>query len=203
MKWDEFSPYVMPYVIGCPIPTMVHHVKMAAIEFFRRTAAYSRTLDTSYTYGQASIDIEPLDSQTKISRLLSVTVDGRDFDLLEPGDGKRLMTDESTREFAFTNDLLTLTINPLQARQIPVVIDAVLVPRMDAATLSDEVAPLYAQDIAYGALSAIQRLPNQKFTNANEASVNFTIFNSRIATVAAKVSRGNAASKTRPVRRYC
>ena len=37
MKWEDFGPFVLPYVVGCPLPTMVHHVRLAANEFCKRT----------------------------------------------------------------------------------------------------------------------------------------------------------------------
>lgn len=203
MKWADFAPYVMPYVLGCPVPVLVHHVRLASIEFFRRTNAFTRTLDAVYTYGQPSVDIEGYDGETSVSRILAVTVDGREFDLIEPRSGMALLRDDSSREFAFTQDMLTLIINPLQERRLPVVIDAALVPNMTSLGLSDEVAVLYASDIAPGVVSSIQRLPGQKFTNAGEAELNARMFDRRISTTCAKVQRGSAASRTRPQRLYC
>ena len=203
MKWADFAPYVMPHVLGCPVPVLVHHARLASIEFFRRTNAFTRTLDAVYTYGQPSVDIEGYDSETSVSRVLAVTVDGREFDLIEPRSGMALLRDDSRREFAFTQDMLTLTINPLQARRLPVVIDAALVPSLTSLGLNDDVARLYVSDIATGVISSIQRLPGQKFTNAGEAELNARLFEHRISTTCAKVQRGSAASRTRPQRHYC
>lgn len=203
MKWADFAPYVMPHVSGCPIPVLEHHAKLAAIDFLRRTSAYVRTLETAYTYGQQDVEIEEYDSTTTISRIMAVTVGGRNFDIVQPGEGMRLLRDESTAEFVFSMDLSTLTINPLQERRIPVVIDAALIPRLDASVLNDEVALMYAQDIACGAIASIQMLPGQKFSNPQLSVVHHNAFDNRITTVAAKAHRGHAASITRPARRYC
>ena len=52
MKWSDFGPYVLPHVIGCPDPTMEQHVRLAAIEFFRRTLSWREVLDAVLTDGE-------------------------------------------------------------------------------------------------------------------------------------------------------
>ena len=66
MKWSDFSPYVLPHVIGCPDPTMEQHVRLAAIEFFRRTLSWREVLDSVLTDGTERVELEaPTGAQVK------------------------------------------------------------------------------------------------------------------------------------------
>lgn len=45
MIWADFFPYVLPAVPNCPDPVLEHHVRLAAIEFCRRTLCWQQILD--------------------------------------------------------------------------------------------------------------------------------------------------------------
>ena len=77
MKWLDFSPYVLPYVIGCPDPTMEMHARLAAIEFFRRTLSWREVLDAVLTDGTERVELE-LPSGAQVIKIKSVEVAGHD-----------------------------------------------------------------------------------------------------------------------------
>lgn len=45
MIWADFFPYVLPAVRGCPEPVAEHHIRLAAIDFCRRTLCWQQLLD--------------------------------------------------------------------------------------------------------------------------------------------------------------
>lgn len=196
MKWSDFSPYVLPYVIGCPEPTLGMHVKLAAIEFFRRTLSWREVLDSVPAEGFELVDIEP-PSQTQVIKIKSVSVDGRDFPLVETTHGSELSRTDAGREFAFSRDNRTLAIYPIQTAGTPVVAEAALAPSITANTLPDALAQQHMQDIAHGAIASLKRIPGQVFTDPAGAQEQQALFERRIATIAAKHSRGLMAAKMR------
>ena len=194
MKWLDFSPYVLPYVIGCPDPTLEMHARLAAIEFFRRTLSWREVLDPIPAEGSELVELEaPM--QTQIIKVKSVCVDGRDFQLVEATHGSELS--RTGRELAFTRDNRTLVIYPIQAIGAPVVVEAALAPSITASTMPDALAHHHMQDIAHGAIASLKRIPGQVFTDPAGAQEQQALFERRITTIAAKYSRGLMAAKMR------
>lgn len=196
MKWSDFGPYVLPYAFGCPDPTMEQHVRLAAIEFFRRTLAWREVLDAVQADGTELVEVEP-PSQTQIIKIKSVAVDGQEFPLVETSHGMALSRGSPGREFAFTHDGRTLSVYPLQASGASVVVDAALAPSITSTSLPDVLALQHMQDIAHGAIASLKRFPGQPFTDPNGAQEQQALFERRISAVAAKHSRGLMAAKLR------
>lgn len=196
MKWLDVSPYVLPYVIGCPAPTLEMHARLAGIEFFRRTLSWREVLDSIPAEGSEFVELEaPM--QTQIIKVKSVSVNGRDFPLVETTHGSELSRTETGREFAFTRDNRTLVIYPIQAIGTPVVVEAALAPSITSSTLPDALAQHHMQDIAHGAIASLKRIPGQVFTDPAGAQEQQALFERRITTIAAKHSRGVMAAKMR------
>ena len=196
MKWSDFSPFVLPYVIGCPQPVMDQHVKLAAMEFFRRTLAYRQVLEPVETEGTADVTLEtPADTQ--IIKIKSVTVGGYEFPLVEATHGLELARTTPGRELAFTLDGRTLVVYPIQLAGVEVVIDAALTPSITANALDDTQATQYMQDIAQGAIASLKRIPNQTFSDLAGAPMHQAMFESRVSTIAAKYARGVMSAKMR------
>lgn len=196
MKWSDFSPYVLPYVTGCPDPVLEQHVKLAAIEFFRRTLSYRLVLDPVVTDGTALVALDP-PAQTQIIKIKSVTVGESDFPMVETTHGMELSRTFQGREFVFTQDGRTLVVYPIQRSGLEVVADAAVAPSITSSTLDDAQAMQHMQDIAHGAVASIKRIPGQPFSDLAGSPVHQAMFEARVSTVAAKHSRGVMAAKMR------
>lgn len=196
MQLSEFHPYVMPYAMGCPVPTMEHHVRLAAIDFCRRTGVMVKALDAVQTDGLSN-EVSPLpDAGLQIVRLLSVSVDGVQFRSVSATHGLDLLDNDNTGEFAFTRDNATVFINPLQISGLDVDVEAMLAPSLSATALPDELLA-YVPDIAHGAIASLLMVPGQDFTNPDYAARSLDTFLKRAGTVAAMSSRGRTTAKMR------
>lgn len=196
MKWSDFGPYVLPYVIGCPDPTMEMHARLAAIEFFRRTLSWREVLKAVQAAGTELVEVVA-PNQAQIIKIKSVSVGGHEFPLVETSHGMELASASPGREFVFTHNGYTLSVYPIQAMGASVVVDAALAPSFNATTLPDALAQQHMQDIAHGAIASIKRIPGQAFTDPNGAQEQQALFDRRIGTVVAKHSRGLMAAKMR------
>lgn len=196
MKWLDFSPYVLPHALGCPDPTMEQHVRLAAIEFFRRTLSWREVLDAVLTDGTERVEVEA-PSQAQIIKIKSVNVGGHEFPLVETSHGMELADTCPGREFVFTHDGRTLSVYPVQAPGVMVAADAALAPSIASSTLPDALAQQHMQDIAHGAIASLKRFPGQPFTDPKGAQEQQALFERRISTIAAKHSRGLMAAKLR------
>ncbi len=196
MKWSDFGPYVLPHVIGCPDPTMEQHVRLAAIEFLRRTMAWREVLDAVQTDGTERVEVGA-PNQAQIIKIKSVSVGGHEFPLVETSHGMELAHTSPAREFAFTHDGRTLSVYPVQPAGVQVVVDAALAPSITSTSMPDGLALQHMQDIAHGAIASIKRFSGQPFSDPNGAQEQQALFERRIATIAAKHSRGVMAAKLR------
>jgi hypothetical protein len=198
MLWRDFEPYVMPYVIGCPLPVMEHHARLTAIDWCRKTLCLQRTLDPELANGTThEIDIAP-PTGMQIVRPMDVAVDGRERHLATGLEGIRLARSSTQHEFAYTTDNQTLLVYPLEAAGAQVVITAALMPALGTSTgLDDDIALEHADDIAKGIAAAVMGIPKQAFTDHGLAALKKTEYEQRRAIVAAKYSRGIAAAKLR------
>ena len=196
MKWSDFSPYVLPYVTGCPEPVLEQHVRLAAIEFFRRTLSWREVLDAALTDCTERVELE-LPSGAQVIKIKSVEVAGREIPLVETSHGLELSRSSPGSEFSFTLDGRVLLVYPLQAAGVPVVVEAAFAPSIKSSTLDDAQAMQHMQDIAHGAVASIKRIPGQPFSDLAGSPVHQAMFEARVSTVAAKHSRGVMAAKMR------
>jgi hypothetical protein len=201
MLWSDFGPYVLPHVIGAPEPLMQLHVRLAAIEFCRRTLCHIRTLDPVTTDGTALVELAP-DAGTQIVKVKAVEVGGKEWTLVNARQGHAHVRSGTQQDFAFTEDNLTLQVFQPQAAGVDVVVDAALAPTLASSSIDDAVGAQHASDIAHGAVASLKRINNQPYTDMAGSGVEQTLFERRIATVAAKVARGMANTKMRSFQTY-
>lgn len=203
MLWRDFAPYVLPSVIGCPIPTLVHHARLTAIDWCRRTACWRVDLDPVQLPGDSHIAyIDPLSIQASVTKVIAVSVGGRERMLVSPRDGQRFVRSQHPGEFCFTADNRDLQVYPMEPAGTEVIVTATLTPSAVAAELDDSIAADWIGDIALGVTAAIKRLPKQDFSDPIGARDDQERYEARVGSAAAKFARGLSAAKTRTSRGF-
>ena len=196
MLWSEFTPYVLPYVLGAPDPFIEHHAKLAAIDFCRRTACYQASLNPIVSVGIVALEIVS-NTDLQIIKIKAVAVDGKDYPLVDSVGGLKLARADSPQDFCFTQDNQILQVYPAPDAGVAVVIDAILAPTLTATSLNNAVANAYMQDMAYGAIASLQRVPGQPFTDLNGSALMQAQYQARVSATAAKVARGLMGGRMR------
>ena len=203
MLWRDFSPFVAPYVIGCPVPVLEHHARLVVRDWCRKTLSYQQTLDLVPVIADSVQVPIVAPAGAAVVKVLAVTVGGRDHTLVSFQKGQQYERTQEPADYCYTADNLVLTVHQQQAADTPVVITAALMPALDASEVADRLFDQYAEDMAAGIVSAVMRLPKQDFTDFALAEQNQARYEARRATVAAKIARGLSAAKTRhPVSFY-
>jgi hypothetical protein len=189
MQWADFGPYVLPYVIGCPYPTMELHAKLAAIEFCEKAKCWVKPLDPAQTYGQHLLEVDASFEKARIVDIQLVQVDGVEWPIVDPMVGIRRAQADDGRAFCFpaTGGVM---IYPLQPSGTSVVVTASLVPTL-AATSLDALLYEHIDTIANGAIARIMRIPGQTFTG--DTGLFEGIFREGIKTESSRLARGNIA----------
>jgi hypothetical protein len=190
MIWADFEPFVMPYVLGVPMPMMEHHCKLAAIAFFRRTLRIKRTLQVQADGLTPRVQL-PVPLGMDVVRVLTVQVKGKNWPVTHEWAGVELAAqNDEPIETCWMPNRAELLVYPLQLAATPVAVLAALAPSMSATGLDDVDAQDVMPTIADGAIASICAMPNQPFTQGDVAAMKFEAFNRRMAVEAFKAERG-------------
>lgn len=203
MIWSDFYPYVLPYVIGCPNPTVDVHIRQAAIEFCRATHCDTRTLDPLTTNGVDHLYEIDFPSQTQPLKLLAVAIAGLDYPLVTLEHGQQLVREQSAADFCFTRNKRTLDVYPLRLAGESLEVEMVLAPSYNATGIDTDVASPYMSEIASGALASLFLIPKQPWSDSVQAATQFNLSRARIGVIAMHFSRGQSTAKLRSYVTYC
>lgn len=191
MNIEDLAPLVLPSVPGCPEPTLLLHLRQAAIEFCGRTLVWRRELDPITSVADDDSYTLPLPAGSALVKLLSFTIDGQDAYVVTPEKGRRLAVSDSARDVAWTDDRVNVRVNPTpDADGKSYVFTAALKPTQASTTIPDEVGEHYANDIAGGALARLLDLENVTWANPVKARTRRDTFEACINKVAAQASKG-------------
>lgn len=191
MNLEDLYPFVLPSAPGCPDPTLLHHLRQAAIEFCERTLAWQQDLDpiVSVVDSQSYAMVFPAGSV--LVKLLAFTVDGDEANVVTPEKGRRLALNDSGRDVAWTDDRVSVKVHPTPTEAGVVYgFKAALKPTQAATAISDSVGEHYAKEIAAGALAGLLDMASVSWADPVKAAQRREYFNDRIGTVSAQVAKG-------------
>lgn len=202
MTFEDFLPYVHPSVPTCPVDTVIHHTRLAAIEFCRRAPVWREALDTLLADG-FSTDYElSLDDQVELAKLYSVSVDGSGATIVEQLEGTRRIREQDTRLVAFTDNRKRLSVYPVQVLDAEIVVEVALKPSLTAFSFPDEVFAHHVETIAQGALARLLGMPRTEWMDQQAAQLCQARFTSETNKAARHAERGFARSKRRSTTRW-
>lgn len=190
MLWSEFGPWVLPFVPGCSEPLMALHARMAAIKFCTETKCWVRRLEPLMTTGLNPLEIEADDQQTRILDFDMVQVDGIIWPIVDADVGLLIAQDDDQKSHCFSEDMSGIHIYPLKLAGVPVVVRAVMVPKM-AATSLDDALQSHVEAISFGAIASLMRVPNQPFSQPGDTFE--ALFRDRIKAESSRLARGRMA----------
>lgn len=187
---DLANAFVLPFVRGCPDPTMLHHVRQAAMVFCEKTLVWRVQLDPITS--QANVASYPmvLPTDAALVKLLAFMVNGAEGHLVTDDRAREQALHGHTQDVAWTDDRATLRVLPVPTDgATEYVLTAALKPSQFATTITDSIAEHHAQDIANGALAELYDMDDVPWSNPNKAKARREVFRDRIATVARQVSK--------------
>lgn len=206
---DGFGPYVLPFVSSCPDDTVLHNVRLAAIEFFRRTHVWEADLTPITADGVSSLFALTLPTDAVIDKVQRVRLkpagqEARKIAVFEAKEGQEQVDSGfCTDDFAFTDaSRKSITVWPLQLSATQILARAALKPSQTATTLPDDLFEQYAEVISHGALSKLLAVPEKPWTNASAAGLYGGQFEKVIATSARIAERGFSQSARRSTTKF-
>jgi hypothetical protein len=173
---SAFYSRILPYLPGCSEPLAAQVLVDAAIEFCENSLVTRQNLATFNTViRQVQYTLEPPTTQHDISRIMGVTVDGKE---LTAGLAEVLRNDLPTalakpRGFYTdrTDSVFTLQLSPPPDEVYSVVVNVNLRPTRSATALDDDLYNIWIESIVPGAIARAMQIPGQPFSNPVQANV--------------------------------
>jgi hypothetical protein len=195
MEWTDFLPHVLPSVVGCSEPLALDHIVQAARVFARKTLCWNYQLPQITSIDQQATYTLPLGIGEELVKVTRCLVDD---DLYTPAVGslgRQYINDGScSREIAYVEKPNLLTISPVVAAGLAIVVDVAVQPSSDQSGEWPDDLEEFAKDIAAGAISTLCALPKTTWQDLETASAQAMVFRDRIATVFWNTSKGQVRS---------
>lgn len=180
-----FYPYILPKVIGCPLPTVDFALVQAAREFCRRTSVWKEWAASFVTDGLTQTYSFVLPATSELVKITHASVGGDYYDVKGrdalPPDWSSLTPAVATADTDLDKILVQLSptqymLFPFQLAGVTVQLEMALRPTLDATSVGDVIYDQYAEDLSHGVL---KRLRSQRGTDwfdidaAAEESIEF------------------------------
>lgn len=169
--WADFHPRVMPYVLGCPIPTVDAALVDMAREFCLNTRCWTVENIGHGFAGQARGEFD-IPAGTEILRVLEVTVNGRPYKVKSTSELPKTWRESAPDDCTLYHDTQAeYLIFPAPTGTESIVMKIALAPTYAGTGVDEETFAMYAEAIAAGARAKLQRMPRQEWTDLVQAQI--------------------------------
>lgn len=172
MTFDDLHIHVLPWAPGCPSSMATTQLRNAAREWCQDTEVWTDTLAPVVTEAGREVYALNLEPHQDVARLISVTVGGKEFQVLQASAAKaRLRRDPtSTDPFCWTTNTNDLHLYPAPAGGAQILVECSLMPSAEADEVADEAVGQYREIVAAGALARLLSMLKEEWSNPNEAT---------------------------------
>jgi hypothetical protein len=201
--WENFYPYLLPLVPGCPYPTADLQLRLASQEWCDKTLCWriwlgdvtTTTDENTYAFGFAS--------GSELVQLLRSTLDGQEQDVLTADSIPANWQSDTSwcdRKGIFTTDGENFVLVPMPAADLVVSNEVALRPSNAATGVEDAIFSAYANEIATGAAARMHAMPGWSFSYPQSTAR--SEFNEAIASAASDVWHGYSRAPQRVRARF-
>lgn len=177
----DVRPYVLPDVIGCPMPVVDQAIVSAAIEFCERTYVWRHTPATVAAVEATTSYAFVTPTGAKVERVQAAWLDGIPLkvrnatDMLGVADW---LTKTGTPEYLVALDDSNWRLYPLGGGDVDMLVT--LKPTRDATTIDSDIFEAHVESIAAGALARLQKKAGKPWSDLEQAAINKGIFDTAI-----------------------
>lgn len=181
--YEDFFPYVVPEVAGCPEPMVVHAVRNACIEFCEKSLVLVRDHDpVTIIENIVDYDLEPPTGYIVV-KVMKAWVNNQQIDPLVPDFVReaavynRLFAEyqqqPNTPQHYLQKDERSISLWPMPDRKISngLTMRVALKPTRASTEIESVIFEDYAETIASGALSKLMSNVGRPYTNIEMAAV--------------------------------
>lgn len=197
MKYLELGPYIRTEAQGVPDFLLERYVRESSIDFCIQTDAYRpEPEDVSVISGVSEYDLT-IPAGTELNHIIDVY---RDRQKLEPVSYSRLLeitgdgSLKSTPQFYSQRDNAEFFLAPIPARAETLKVLYSLKPSPASTSIPNTIGLEYREAIVHGALYRLQMMPNQTWSNMNQAQSNKMLCAKRSTEIMRQVRYGYAGA---------
>lgn len=172
-SWSSWFPDLLPWLPGCPIPTVEHVLRRTCQDFFGRTRAWKVYQDPFKVFAnQQGFDIEIDDSNQEPVRIESAWLNGQRLNVFGASDMDASFTDDWQSHTGSTSTLVQITPGSVLLYPVPVADSTTglklrlsVRPSDTASGIPDEMFVKFRQAITDGVLGHLMLQPAVEFSN--------------------------------------
>ena len=184
MKPENFFPYVLTEVLGCPDPTLRLQIVSAAAEFCRETLAWTESQDAvPLVNGVSDYEIEA-PAQSYAYTVRDVWLGGRRLQpiTLHAMQGMGVGESNEPTHYNASTERGSIRVypTPINVTDQALVMRAAFVPTMAATTLPDFLGQRHMEVIASGAKAKLMMIPGVAWSNPQLGAYYRQIFDAGI-----------------------
>lgn len=204
MTTASFEPIVRDVVMQaphCPEPTALNAVRLACIDFCRETLLWTYTSDPQDVYaGEPVYDVE---SPSGAIPVVVTAAWHKDRSLSPLGQSAQFLwsqespaSQEGTPRFYTSPTPTQIELSPIpdKSESQVLTITAAVQPSRTATSADDKIVTYWADALTAGALFRVYLIPNQPFTNAEQAKARYAMYRQQLTR--AKIAASKASTLT-------
>jgi hypothetical protein len=188
-------PYVLPDAPSCAAPLALQKIRLAAIEFCKRTSVLGELVTLTTVADQTTYSLALADHAA--FKIRSLRIDGAAIDLPERADLHERLSRGGNEQFAWLDgDNLLLNVAPVLAGQ-EMIISLVRIPSGAFQTVADVLVDEHAEAIGFGALARLHGMSKKDWSDPEAELKRDAQFSGEISKLASRLSRASTTTRRR------
>lgn len=206
-SYEEFFPYVLPEVAGCPEITAIQAIRDSVINFCEQSLIHQTDHDpVSVVARIADYDLDSPVNNHRITKVMKAWYKGVELLPAAPDQvrdpsvyNQRIggyQTDYSTPKYFIQKDSSTFSLLPIpdQSLSSAITMRVALVPLRTSTTCEDFLFEQWVEPIAAGAVSKLQLSAGKPYSNPAAAAIHQATFIRGLNAARQKANRGYTRS---------
>lgn len=206
-SYEEFFPYVLPDVAGCPEITAIQAIRDSVINFCEQSLIHQVDHDpVSVVAKIPDYDIESPVGGHRVTKIMKAWYKGSELSPAAPDQvrdpsvyNQRIggyQADYSTPKFYIQKDASTFSLLPIPDQSLPAAITmrVALVPLRTSSSCEDFIFEQWVEPIAAGAVAKLQLSAGKPYSNPAAAAIHQATFIRGLNAARQKANRGYTRS---------
>ncbi len=197
--YEDFLPYVLPYIDNVAAPQAVQQIRAAAIEFCEKTLIWRETVlgNTSPEVAEYTL---PTPTDARVASLVSLYVNRYKLQQnnVDNMSSRRLQWNDikGAPVYYLEDGQGGYRLTPVPDVELPTSAIVAYAPTRTSAELPDVVFERWAEVIAAGAMSRLHSQMGQPYFNGDMARLRLREYSIGVAKAQAEVNSGNGRSRS-------
>jgi hypothetical protein len=203
-RLEDFYPFILPEVLGCPEPVVDHALVSTMIDFCEKTLVHQVDLDPiTVVRGIIDYELDPPINQTLITRVMKVFYKDTELTAVAPDDVRvaqlynkyfeGVQPQEGTPRMYVQKDPRTISIFPFpqETERLALTLRAALKPTRSATQFDDILYEEYAETIGHGTVSRLAMQSGKTYTDLKLAGLKNVLYTAGVNVARQRASRGS------------